>query len=57
MILDSRPEICELVVTQDIVLGDPVKDIKETSEQYVYLRTAGVIVRHPAAFYIGKGIA
>lgn len=55
-ILDNDPEIMELVVTEDLTLGNPVFDILETSEQAVTERTPGAIIRHPSAIYIGKGL-
>jgi len=56
MILDNDPEVVQSVITEDIQLGEPVKDIVGTIEMDVRMSTAGVIVRHPAGFYIGKGI-
>lgn len=55
-ILDNNPEIVELAVVEDLTLGEPVYDIIGTSEQAVTERTAGCIIRHPSAIYIGKGI-
>jgi hypothetical protein len=54
-ILDNDPEVIELVVTKDMELGNPVYDILGISEQTVEERTAGCIIRHPSAIYIGKG--
>lgn len=54
--LDNSPEIIELAVPQDLKLGQPVYDLLETSEQAVTEKTAGAIIRHPAAIYVGKGI-
>ncbi len=54
-IFDNDPEVIELAVTEDLVLGDPVYDILGNSEQAVTERTAGIILRHPSAVYIGKG--
>jgi len=54
-ILDNNPEVMELAVIQDLTLGNPVYDILETSEQVVDERTAGCIIRHPSAIYVGKG--
>lgn len=56
MILDNSPEIVELAVIQDLDLGDPVYDILGTSEQAVIERSAGCIIRHPSAIYVGRGI-
>lgn len=55
-ILDNDPEVVELAVVEDLTLGDPVYDIMGTSEQAVIERTAGCIIRHPSAIYVGKGI-
>ncbi|HPA70777.1 MAG TPA: DUF2184 domain-containing protein [Spirochaetota bacterium] len=55
-ILDNDPEIIELAVVEDLALGDPVYDILGTSEQVASERTAGCIIRHPSAIYVGKGI-
>ncbi|MBN2157917.1 MAG: encapsulin [Spirochaetes bacterium] len=54
--LDNDPEVIELTVIEDLVLGDPVYDILGDSEQAVTERTAGAIIRHPSAIYVGKGI-
>jgi len=56
IILDNSPEIIELAVPMDLTLGEPVYDLLGTSEQVVEERTAGCIIRHPAAIYVGKGI-
>lgn len=56
MIMDNDPEVVQSVITEDIMLGEPVKDVVGTIEMDVRMSTAGVIVRHPAGFYIGKGI-
>lgn len=56
MVLDTDPEIIELAITQDINLLDPVYDLVGTMEQAVMERYGGVIFRHPAGCYIGKGI-
>jgi hypothetical protein len=54
--LDNDPEVIELTVIQDLELGDPVYDILGDSEQAVTERTAGAIIRHPSAIYVGRGI-
>jgi len=56
LVLDNSPEIIELAVPEDIILGEPVYDIIGTSEQAVTERTAGAIIRHPSAIYVGTGI-
>jgi len=56
MIIDNDPEVVQLALVEDIMLLDPVYDIVGTMEQAVNLRTGGIIVRHPAGLYIGKGI-
>jgi hypothetical protein len=56
MILDNDPEVIEHVITEDLTLGEQVKDIIGTVEMAVSMSTAGVIFRHPAGCYIGKGI-
>jgi len=56
MVLDNDPEIVELATTQDITLLPAVFDMLQTSKQAVIMKTGGPIVRHPAAFYIGKGV-
>lgn len=55
-IFDNDPEVIELAVVEDITLGEPVYDILGNSEQAVTERTAGAIIRHPSAIYVGKGI-
>ncbi len=55
-ILDNDPEVIELTLIEDLNLGDPVYDILGTSEQAVTERTAGAIIRHPSAIYVGAGI-
>ena len=54
-ILDNRREIIELALVQDLEMGDPVYDIIGTSSQSVGMRTAGPIIRHPAAIYVARG--
>ena len=56
LVMDNSPECIELAVTEDLALGNPVYDLLETSEQVVTERTAGAIIRHRAAIYVGKGI-
>lgn len=55
-LLDDNREVLELAVIEDLSLRNPVYDILETSEQAVIEKTAGAIIRHPTAIYIGKGI-
>lgn len=55
-LFDNDPEVIELAVVEDITLGEPVYDILGDSEQAVTERTAGAIIRHPSAVYVGKGI-
>ena len=55
VILDNEPEVIELAVLRDMELGNPVYDVIETSEQVVEERTAGCIIRHPSAIYVGAG--
>lgn len=56
LLMDNSPMNVELSLINDISLGDPVIDIVGTQEQAVLLDTAGIIVRHPGALYVGKGI-
>ncbi|MCL2154180.1 MAG: DUF2184 domain-containing protein [Leptospirales bacterium] len=56
VVLDNDPEIIELAVLLDMEIGNPVYDILGTSEQIVEERTAGCIIRHPSAIYVGGGI-
>jgi hypothetical protein len=56
MIIDNDPEIAELAITYDINLGNPIYDILGTSEMAVTEGFGGVMLRHPAAVYVGKGI-
>ena len=56
MVLDTDPEVIELAITQDINLLDPIYDLVGTMEQAVMERYGGIIFRHPAGCYIGKGI-
>lgn len=56
LLMDNNPMNIELSLINDINLGDPVIDIVGTQEQAVLLDTAGIIVRHPGALYVGKGI-
>ncbi len=55
-ILDNNPEVIELALPQDIELGQPEYDILMNSEQAITERTAGCIIRHPSAIYVGTGI-
>jgi len=56
MVLDNDPMNVQLSLLYDIERGQPVQDIVGTVEMAVKMKTAGVIVRYPAAIYIGKGI-
>jgi len=56
MVLDNSPEIVQLAITEDLNLGDPIVDIVGTTEIAVMESTGGIVLRHPAACYIGKGI-
>jgi hypothetical protein len=56
LILDSSPEIAEIAVTRELQLMNPVYDLVGNSEQVAMESLAGVIVRHPSAIYVGKGI-
>jgi hypothetical protein len=56
MVFDNDPEIMELILIEDIMMEDPIFDLVGTSEQAVTLKTAGMMVRHPAALYVGRGI-
>jgi hypothetical protein len=56
MVIDNDPEIVELAITNDINLGDPVYDIVGTMEMAAMESYGGILLRHPAAIYIGKGI-
>jgi hypothetical protein len=56
MVLDNDPEVIEMVLTYDIRLGNPVYDILNTMEQSVMEGFGGVLFRHPAGCYVGKGI-
>lgn len=56
LLMDNNPINIELSLINDISLGNPVEDIVGTQEQAVLLDTAGIIVRHPGALYVGKGI-
>src|SRR4030042_768459 len=56
MVLDNDPEVVQLALLFDIELGDPLYDLVGTMEQAVMLKTGGIMFRHPAGCYIGKGI-
>lgn len=56
MVIDNDPEVVQHVITEDISLGDVIRDIVGTEEMAARMSTAGLIVRHPAGLYIGKGI-
>lgn len=56
LVMDSNPEVIELAVTREMEMFPPIYDILKNSEQAVLESTAGVIVRHPSAIYVGKGI-
>jgi hypothetical protein len=55
-VYDDDPEVVQLITPQDIRLGQPQYDLIETMEMAATLKTAGVMVRHPSALYVGKGI-
>jgi hypothetical protein len=56
MIMDNDPEILQMAIIQDINMGMPIYNIKQDMEFMVSEKFGGVIVRHPAALYIGYGI-
>lgn len=56
MVIDNIPEVVELAITSDISLGDPIYDIVGTMEMAAMESYGGIILRHPAAIYVGKGI-
>jgi len=56
LMIDNSPINVELSLINEISLGKPVEDIVGTQEMAVTLDTAGIIVRHPGALYVGKGI-
>lgn len=55
-LLDNSPELIELMIPQELELGEPIFDMLGTSEQLVGERIAGTAIRHPASIYVGKGI-
>lgn len=55
-LVDNSPEVMELMIPQELELGEPVFDILGTSEQAVGERIAGGAFRHPSGIYVGKGI-
>ena len=55
-LVDNSPEVMELIIPQELELGEPVYDALGTSKQVAGERIAGGAFRHPAAIYIGKGI-
>jgi hypothetical protein len=54
--LDNDPEVVELAVPEELTLREPGYDLLGTSEQAVVERSAGPIIRHPGAIYVGKGV-
>lgn len=56
MILDNDPEVVQHVITEDIFLGPQEIDKLGNVSMAAMMSTAGVIVRHPGGFYIGKHI-
>lgn len=56
VVLDNDPTIAEIGMPLDLELGNPIYDIMENQEMVVRERCAGLMCRHPAAIYIGKGI-
>jgi hypothetical protein len=55
-VMDSSPEIAEIAVTRELELTNPVYDLMGNSEQVAIESLAGVVLRHPKAVYVGKGI-
>lgn len=55
-LVDNSPEVMELMIPQELELGEPVYDMLGTSAQVASERIAGGAFRHPAGIYIGKGI-
>lgn len=56
LVIDSTPEVVEIAVTRELELLRPIYDILENSEQAIIESCAGIILRHPSAVYVGKGI-
>lgn len=55
-LVDNSPEVMELMIPEELNLGEPVYDLLEASAQVARERIAGGAFRHPAGIYIGKGI-
>lgn len=55
-LVDNSPEFMELMIAQEMELGEPVYNLLGTSEQAVIERIAGGAFRHASAIYLGKGI-
>ena len=56
MVIDNDPEVVQMALTYDITMGNPVYDILMTMEMMVSEGFGGILFRHPAGCYVGKGI-
>lgn len=54
IVMESSREVAEIAVVRDITLLPPVYDVLYNSEQAVIQSTAGAIIRHPSAIYVGR---
>jgi hypothetical protein len=56
MVFDNDPEVIQMCLTYDITFLNPVYDELMTRKQVVQEGFGGMLMRHPAAFYVGTGI-
>lgn len=53
IVLDNDPQNLELAVPEDLTREEPIYDILGNVEMAITQRTAGAIIRHPSAIYVG----
>lgn len=53
VVLDNDPQNLELAVPEDLTREEPLYDILGNVEMAITQRTAGAIIRHPSAIYVG----
>ncbi len=56
MVMDNDAEVAEIVVPQEMELEEPVHDILGNWTFGVTEESAGALIRHPSAIYVGTGI-
>ena len=56
VVFDNDPEVVQLALIEEVKTIEPVYDLIGNADMGITEKTAGAIIRHPSAFYIGYGI-